>query len=433
MKDAHLSLCHKFVLDNNVDKIRQLPGIMKSLGPGILFACVAVGGANFVQATHAGADYGLRLLPFILLIYLLKYPFFEFAQRYSTTMKETLLEGYLKIGRWALILYLVLVTCTAFPTIAALSLIDANITAYFLDTTISPLVLSIGILSFCSLILLVGKYPWLDSTVKVVLVILILCSLITFFIALPEGLKILKTPSVKISYLTEFTFVVALMGWMPAPIDVSVWLTLWGKAKARESKYFPTLQEGLFDFNLGYLISVVLTIIFVALGAFVMFASSQSFSKSGVVFIEQLITLFTTHIGKWGESFIAVIIYSVLFSATLVCLDAYPRAFTNAIILLVPKYKQMSALIYWPALIFLFLISMILSGYFLKSLKELVDIATLLAFLTAPVFGFLNYRVATSGMLTKEATPPKALVWLSKIGLLFLIAISILFIVSLRL
>jgi Mn2+/Fe2+ NRAMP family transporter len=407
--------------------IKQLKGIIRNLGPGILFVCVTVGGANFIQATHAGAEYGLKFLPLIVLIYLLKYPFFEFAQRYGLTTQSTLLDGYLKIGRPALWLYIILIFCTAFPVIAALSLVNANIIAYFLDTTISPLVISIGLLSLFVIILFFGKYPWLDRSVKLVVGIMILCALITFFIALPEGLKVLKTPTADISYFKSFAFLVALMGWMPAPIDISVWTTLWSKAKARETNHWPRLKEGLIDFNIGYLVSALLALIFVALGAFVMFASSQTFAKSGVIFIEQLITLFTTQIGKSGEPFIAVIIFSVLLSATLICLDAYPRAFTNAITLLKPDQKDKVEIIYWVSL---FLLGILLSGYFLRSMKQLIDLATTFAFLTAPIFGYLNYRVATSTeMMSAEAAPNRFLIFLSKIGLFFLISVSVLYII----
>lgn len=404
--------------------------ILKVLGPGILFACVTIGGANFIQATHAGAEYGLKLIPLILLIYVLKYPFFEFAQRYMLATEETLLEGYLKVGRWALILYVALVTLTGLPTIAALSLIDSNITAYFLRTTISPLVLSIALLSLCTIILFVGKYPWLDRTVKLIMFTLISCALITFFIALPEGLKVIQSPSkTQIPLWTELTFLIALMGWMPAPIDISVWTTLWTKAKKKETGYNPSWKEGLLDFNLGYFISCLLVVIFVALGAFVMFSSCQSFSKSGVAFIEQLVTLFTAHIGKWGEPFIAIIIFSVLYSATLTCLDAYPRAVSQALALALPKTQPHTELIYWLSIILLFFTSIILSGYYLKSMKELIDIATILAFLTAPIFGLLNYRVVTHSSM-RDKQPPRSLLILSRVGLIFLVSLSILFTVQ---
>lgn len=412
--------------------MKRISGILKSIGPGILFACITVGGTHFVQSTHAGTDYGFKIIPLVLLVYILKYPFFEFAQRFSTATKQTLLQGYLHLGRLTLFLYVILVACTAFPTMAALSLINANLTAYFLNTTISPSVLSIALFILCALILLFGKYPWLDKTIKMIMLILITSTFSTFFIALSHGVgHVFQAPAPGISTLADFTFLLAMLGWMPAPIDASVWTTLWAKARAKQTHYHPTLKEGLFDFNLGYLISAVLAVMFIALGAIVMFSTGQSFSKSGIVFMEQLINLFTTHIGKWSETFIAITIFSVMYSTTLTCLDAYPRALTNALTLAMPKIRHFSQLIYWVAVLLLFFIGVLLSSYFSKSMKQLVDIATILAFLTAPIFGYLNYRVVTDAkIMPKEAAPPKFLVILSKIGLVFLITISVLFIIS---
>lgn len=407
---------------------KSLPGILQALGPGILFACVAVGGANFIQATHAGAEYGFKLIPLIVLIYILKYPFFEFANRYCAVTHLSLLDGYLKIGRWALWLYLTLTFFTAFPVIAALSLIDAHLIAYFLDTTASPLIFSVGLLSIFMLILLVGKFYWLDKTVKLVMALLIFCALVTFFIALPDGATVLKTPSPAINNLQGYSLIIALMGWIPAPIDVSVWITLWRKAKARETHSYPSLKNSLIDFNTGYFITALLTLIFLSLGAFVMFTSNQSFAKSSGLFITQLIMLFTSHIGKWGEIFIALTIFSVLLSATFTCLDAYPRAFTSALIRLKSSAKVEAELIYWLCVFVLFLMSIFLSSYFIKSMKQIIDIVTMLAFLTAPIFGYLNYRVATSSEnMPDDAKPSKKLIFLSRIGLFFLSSACLLF------
>jgi Mn2+/Fe2+ NRAMP family transporter len=381
-----------------------------------------------VQSTHAGAEYGLSLIPIVLVVYLLKYPFFEFAQRYYGATQETLLQGYQRIGRWALLLYIILVSCAALPTLAVLSLVTANVTAYVFNTTVSPLVISIALLSICTLILTLGRYLWLNATVKVIMAILIAASLATFFIAVPQAPHVFRSSLSKIDFLTEFTFLVALMGWMPAPLEVSAWTTLWSKARSRALNKTTSLKDCLIDFNVGYGLSVILITIFIALGAFVMFASSQSFSRSGYLFIEQLITLFTTHIGRWGVPFIATLIFSVLYSTTLTCLDAYPRAITSAITLVLPKSKSHTEIIYWLSIITLFLCSILLSGYFLRSMQELVQIATILAFLTAPVFGYLNYKVVTK-FIAKDKLPPKYLMVLSKIGLFFLVVISLLFIV----
>ena len=59
----------------------SLRGILKTLGPGILYAGAAIGASHLVQSTRAGADYSFELIWVIVLVNLFKYPFFEFAYR----------------------------------------------------------------------------------------------------------------------------------------------------------------------------------------------------------------------------------------------------------------------------------------------------------------------------------------------------------------
>ena len=51
-------------------------------------------------------------------------------------------------------------------------------------------------------------------------------------------------------------------------------------------------KTALFDFNIGYLTTVILGICFIALGAFVMYSSGESFSNNGGEFAGQLINLY---------------------------------------------------------------------------------------------------------------------------------------------
>ena len=67
---------------------------LRSLGPGLLFAGTAVGVSHLVQATRAGADFGLTLLWLVILANVLKYPAFESGARYAAATGTSLLEGY---------------------------------------------------------------------------------------------------------------------------------------------------------------------------------------------------------------------------------------------------------------------------------------------------------------------------------------------------
>ena len=54
---------------------------LKMLGPGLLFAGAAIGVSHLVQSTRAGAGYGLGLIWLVLLIHIIKYPFYEYGPR----------------------------------------------------------------------------------------------------------------------------------------------------------------------------------------------------------------------------------------------------------------------------------------------------------------------------------------------------------------
>lgn len=66
----------------------------RQFGPGIIMASSCVGGSHIIASTQAGAYYGYQLAFFILLVNLLKYPFFRIAFDYSSVNNRTLLEGY---------------------------------------------------------------------------------------------------------------------------------------------------------------------------------------------------------------------------------------------------------------------------------------------------------------------------------------------------
>ena len=52
---------------------------LQKLGPGLLFAGAAIGVSHLVQSTKAGANFGFGLLWALILINIVKYPFFNLA------------------------------------------------------------------------------------------------------------------------------------------------------------------------------------------------------------------------------------------------------------------------------------------------------------------------------------------------------------------
>ena len=63
-----------------------------------MFAGAAIGVSHLVQSTRAGADFGFGLIWALLLINLIKYPFFAFGVYYTSRTGQDLLTAFNKNG-----------------------------------------------------------------------------------------------------------------------------------------------------------------------------------------------------------------------------------------------------------------------------------------------------------------------------------------------
>ena len=60
-------------------------------------------------------------------------------------------------------------------------------------------------------------------------------------------------------------------------------------------------------------------------------------------------------------------------------------------------------------------------------MASLLEFATVLSFLTAPVFAIINYKVVTSKLFPAEVHPPRWLKILSMAGIAFLLLFSLIY------
>ena len=93
---------------------------LSRLGPGLLYAGAAVGVSHLVQSTQAGGMFGFDLIIAIIIIHLIKYPFFEFGPRYTAATGHNILHGYKRLGKWAVWIYLLMSIATMFIIQAAI-------------------------------------------------------------------------------------------------------------------------------------------------------------------------------------------------------------------------------------------------------------------------------------------------------------------------
>jgi Mn2+/Fe2+ NRAMP family transporter len=187
------------------------------------------------------------------------------------------------------------------------------------------------------------------------------------------------------------------------------------------------MKHALLDFNIGYIGTAVLAIGFLTLGAIFMYGTGEGFSSKGTVFAGQLIQLYTNAIGSWSYIVIAIAALATMFSTTLTCLDAYSRVLKPTTEVVFPKLQSESKLLSWLWLAVVLAGSLILIGYFAKSMTFMVDFATTVSFVTAPILAYLNYRAVVSKSVPLEGQPPKWLRIYAIVGLIFLSAFSLAF------
>ncbi len=394
---------------------------LQKLGPGLLFAGAAIGVSHLVQSTKAGANFGFGLLWALLLINLIKYPFFQFGPRYAAATGESLLEGYNKLGKGVLKAYALLTIATMFTIQTAVTIVTAGIASTLFGSEISMEIWSVIILSVCFLLLLVGKYSLLDKMMKIIIIILSLSTLFAVAAAFinstnePEWTQIVPSTDV------ELIFLIAFMGWMPAPLDVSIWHSLWAIQKKKQEQNFNSKTAAL-DFNIGYLGTIVLGIGFLMLGGLVMHGSGKSFSANGGEFSLQLIEMYTQNLGEWSYIIIGVAALTTMFSTTLTTLDASPRAMNKTLELILDKPLNNG---YKVWLIVLIIGTISIFFFFLSEMGSLIKIATILSFLTAPFYALMNYILICSKHTPQSFRPSKMMHFLSISGILFLIGFNI--------
>ncbi len=409
----------------------SLSGISKTLGPGILYAGAAIGASHLVQSTRAGANYGFALLWAIILINLFKYPFFEFGHRYFAATGSSLIEGYKKLGQGVIVTFFILMTCTGVISFAAVTIVTSGLASYFFRVNISQFYASIILLGIVLIMLYVGRYPLLDKIMKIMIVTLTVLTIVTFIVAANHGWQMKPgfTPPI-IWDKVGIAFVIALMGWMPTPIEGSVYPSLWAIERRKQTNYSPRFKEALIDFHVGYIGSAVIALFFLGLGAYVMYGTGEQFSTSTIPFSGQIVSLYSRTLGAWSNPIISAIAMLTMFSTALTVIDAIPRTLEASMQQIFPSLGSGNRKLYWIWVIVLSIGALFIIGVLTSSMRKLLDFATIVAFLSAPVFAMFNFKVVTSKFMPRGFVPKRWLKVLAWLGIIFLLAFSLLFIGS---
>lgn len=408
------------------ENLQNKGSLVQALGPGILMAAAAVGGSHLVASTKAGAQFGWSLLLVLLLVNLFKYPFFMYGARYTAATGETILHGYRRLGKGYLMSFFVLNLVNAVFNIAGVSLISGSLALNLgIPQTWSPKWLSLAISSGCAAIIIFGHYRLLDKVTKVIMMLLTVTTLFAVLMALSKGSQMVEGFEATSPWtLASVGFLVQFMGWMPAPIDVGAWPSLWMMSRERETGYRASMKHAMIDFHIGYIGTTVLAVFFLALGVLVMYGTGETFSPSGGTFAKEFIQLYAKSIGPWAGPVVAVAAFTTMFSTTLTCVDGYPRALAVSMALFRnredhwQRYHIGWILVSVPA-------SAVIVFRFVDNLGDMLFLAMVVSFITSPVFGWINFKAMRADWVPENFRPGPKLTVLSWSGLFFLTACSL--------
>ncbi|KRO27163.1 MAG: iron transporter [Nitrosopumilus sp. BACL13 MAG-121220-bin23] len=286
----------------------------------------------------------------------------------------------------------------------------------------------------CVLILSIGKFNLLEHLIKIIVTILVVSTVLAFLLTVINGpIEPVKDFIPKELWTTTgIFFLLALMGWMPTAIDLSSWNSLWTLEKIKQSKYKPKLKETLLEFRISYLLTGILAIMFVTLGTFIFYGSGEELPNNNSKFAHTIITMYSSVMGSWSYIIIAASAFTVMFGTILAVFDGYSRALNRSVELLFRKNNtaqpKNSRKLYTAFLIILASGSLLTVLQFGDNLKELIDFATILSFVIAPVIAIFNYRLVTGKYLEKSHQPAAWLKILSISGILFLSGFAVYFI-----
>jgi len=414
----------------------KLSKFSKTAGPGILFASTAIGVSHLVQSTRAGADFGLLLLGFVIVVSLLKYPFFEYGSRYANVTQTSIIDGYKKLGKPVLWMYFLITLASMFFITGAVGFVTAGFFENLFGLDFLGQWTIILLFGICVLILAVGKYNILDSLIKIVAIVLLVSTTCAFLLVLWNGPIEPAENFIPKELWTSggILFLLALMGWMPTALDLSAWNSLWTLERMKQTNYRPKLKETLFEFRLAYTITAILAVMFVTLGSFIFFGSGEELPNNNADFAHKIITLYTLTIGDWSYLIIAAASFAVMFGTILAVFDGYSRSLQRTVELIFTKKEEVLRTKFRSFyILFLFVLlagSLIVVLQFAGNLREIVDFATVLSFMIAPIIAIFNFRLVTGKYLEKNVQPSIWLKILSFAGILFLTGFAIYFLIT---
>ena len=429
----------------------NLRRLLGTLGPGVLMAATAIGASHLVLSVQAGAIYGYLLLWVVVAANLLKYPAFEYGPRFALATGRSLLEGYARVPGprgWALWLFLFGTVVQGVGVVGGVLGLTASIAFAVLP---APGITgwSAVLATVIVLLLAFGRYQGLELIIKLMMGVLLLATLVAFF-ATPMPLSAARHLFVPVFPAGAFALIVALAGWLPAGIDVSIWHSLWALEKqeqwvaeemegerelaaalgrplplgleggkggepessaSSEAVRLELMRRSLLDMRMSYLFTTVLAMLFLGLGAALLHPRGLVLESAEVA--PTVARLYTESLGAWMYPVFLLAAFCAMFSTALACMDGFPRAFADTMRVL--GFGGSRKGYYWGFLLAIYAGSIALLIWWPDPVP-LVAAVAIISFLFAPIYAALNGYCATRLITEPSLRPGRLSSYLAVVG-----------------
>ena len=158
-----------------------------------------------------------------------------------------------------------------------------------------------------------------------------------------------------------------------------------------------------------------------------LYGTGTELSGNAVTFADQVVHLFTVHMGDWAYFLIALAAFATMFSTCMTAHDAVTRVSLDVIDKLYKRdqflYQNKNA--FTIGIIVMSIINWSVITLFGANMANLVTLATFVSFVFAPILGWMNYKAITSEEIPSAYRPNSKLTLLSWSGIVFLSAFAL--------
>jgi Mn2+/Fe2+ NRAMP family transporter len=283
------------------------------------------------------------------------------------------------------------------------------------------------------LLLVTGGYRLLDKVNGWLLGFLVLSTVVATVMVLP---RVEWTTLADISWTREsasLLFIVALIGFMPSPIDLSAGISIW---KVEADHLLPegarvSIADARASFLGPYILTAAMAVCFCIMGAGVMHSEGIPPVSDAPGFARQIVELYSETLGPEAAILAGISALSVMITTVIAAIDTYVRIFSVAVS--GPRVEAADNATHARSYLGFTIVFLALAFYalyfLLADFTGFLDFVTTVSFVVAPLMALLNHLVVTRCKMPDEARPNLATRALSWFAIAVMTALAIMYFV----